>query len=350
MSKNLLFPFTKLPIEQLDSIISLKDPITFLAGAGISVDPPSNLPTSRQIIHALLNHYAPREEIDHLLQISPLKFEFIIECIQNKIDSNLEFLDYLEFPIPSNEIHQMVVQASIHGHWVATTNFDYQLERSMLNLSPSRKIIPIISKIDYERYFNPNARQKDEIWLYKLHGSNQNLVTKEKTKDSLITTLSALGKNRDKGEIFALETFKRPAVSNLIEQRVLLVLGYSGQDIFDLAPFLRDSANPEKLIWIWHSDNDPINLYQIDSNPKDSITDPTILLLKDLAKSKRFKVFILQGPTKEILKTVLQAIHINDKSPNIPSADSIPLFSGWLKTLKIPRFFESYSLAFEIYY
>ncbi|MFX0067033.1 MAG: hypothetical protein ACFFC7_33285 [Candidatus Hermodarchaeota archaeon] len=63
--------------------------------------------------------------------------------------------------------------------------------------------------------------------MYKLHGSWRNVKTGEDTRESIITTLEALGKHRG-DDVFTLEMFKRPLFQKICQGRTLIVMGYSG--------------------------------------------------------------------------------------------------------------------------
>ena len=56
-----------------------KGDLTFLVGAGCSIDSPSCLPTGREIIKTLIKFLCPTSEIDLLLNIKDLRFEVFIE-------------------------------------------------------------------------------------------------------------------------------------------------------------------------------------------------------------------------------------------------------------------------------
>ncbi|MCJ7648087.1 MAG: hypothetical protein MUP85_05700, partial [Candidatus Lokiarchaeota archaeon] len=62
--------FLKIPEEEkLNEISTLFSEIrsyTFLVGAGISMDPPSCVPSARMFVNELFKYYAPKEEIESL--------------------------------------------------------------------------------------------------------------------------------------------------------------------------------------------------------------------------------------------------------------------------------------------
>ncbi|MHA1340807.1 MAG: hypothetical protein ACTSRZ_12115 [Promethearchaeota archaeon] len=85
----------KLDIELKEMLKNRKNNLVFLAGAGISAEPPSNLPTARQMMDAILRFIDPdKDAFNKLSQISDLRFEYIIEFFRDHIDKNLKILDY----------------------------------------------------------------------------------------------------------------------------------------------------------------------------------------------------------------------------------------------------------------
>ena len=80
--------------EDIETLFTPKRKYTFLVGAGISMDPPSNMPSARQIVKGLLDLCAPEEEIDNLLSLDMLRFELVVEKIQEAYDEDLKFLDF----------------------------------------------------------------------------------------------------------------------------------------------------------------------------------------------------------------------------------------------------------------
>ena len=64
---------------------------TFLAGAGISMDPPSNVPSARMFVKKLFQYYAPEDEIETLLNLESLRYEFLVEKVQNFFDERVGY-------------------------------------------------------------------------------------------------------------------------------------------------------------------------------------------------------------------------------------------------------------------
>jgi len=146
--------------EDLESLFTPKRNYTFLVGAGISMDSPTNMPSARQIVRTLLEFCSPPEEVENLLSLEMLRFELVVEKIQDVFDGELKFLDYLEYVTDPNLIHLFLSNAITRGNYVVTTNFDYLIEQGLLKVLDQKwyqDIIPVISKEDFIIYQDPKA-------------------------------------------------------------------------------------------------------------------------------------------------------------------------------------------------
>ena len=62
----------------------LKDQnLTFLVGAGCSVDPPSLLPAGKPMTEALIKYTCAKSEIQNILKLEGLRFEALVEIIRD---------------------------------------------------------------------------------------------------------------------------------------------------------------------------------------------------------------------------------------------------------------------------
>lgn len=374
MSQNKVFELES--NEKLKSILSDEKEYTFLLGAGISMNPPSNLPSARQIVKDLISLFAPSQEINKILEIEGLRYEMVVEGIEEYIDSNLNFLDYFELAKQPNLIHFLIAHAIVNGQYAITTNFDFFIEYALNQIVLDQKsILPIITKQEFMEYSDPfklNRLKKHAV--YKIHGSKKNIITNEDTKSSLITTISALGKDRAEGQTFAIETYKKPAVNNLIRGRTLIVMGYSGSDDFDITPTLREFPELKRIIWINHipnvsnaskisntSNTSKTTIYRVvpiqeinqdTTNDLKNISNSDKLLIS-LASDQKTEVLKIDGDTVEIIKELLW----NNILPQIPipqitlDDNNLVGFSEWIKEKynnvdEVAR----YKLAWRTYY
>ncbi len=173
--------------ESIESLFSPKSSYTFLVGAGISMDPPTSMPSAWEIVSGLLELFAPSEEINNLLSLKMLRFELVVEKIKNEFDEDLRFLDYLEYVTEPNLIHLFLANTITRGNYVVTTNFDYMIERALilvLDKQWHKEIIPVITREDFIFYQEPeNLIKSGKYPLYKIHGSKYNILTGSNTKN-----------------------------------------------------------------------------------------------------------------------------------------------------------------------
>lgn len=313
--------------DPINTLISPDERYVFLVGAGISIDPPTNLLPATQFINYLLELCAPEEEMHNLLSIESLRYEMIVEIIQRYIDYELEFMNYFELIDQPNINHLFIAQSIIEGHSVYTTNFDYLIEYALMYLLPEEKnkhITPVITKEDYIEFRNPiESHEKGHFPVYKLHGAKKNVIQKIKTTDSLITTMSAFGK----GEKFlSLESYKKESVVEISRDGTLIVMGYSGRDDFDIAPMLRQLHEVKRIIWVEHETNEQIEIYEF--NPKRAFVIPkglpqTERLLAEISSNTDAEVFMVKTHTGNLIKSTLwPLLFANKKIPDLPSRES----------------------------
>jgi len=348
--------------EDIESLFTPKRRYTFLVGAGISMDPPTNMPSALQIVRGLLELCAPPEEIENLLSLEMLRYELVVEKIQDVFDEDLKFLDYLEQITEPNLIHMFLGNIITRGNYVITTNFDYLIEQALLRILDEechQDIIPIISKEDYIFYQDPDKLIKTNKYpVYKIHGSKRNIITNKDTKDSLITTMSALGKERGEGETFTIEPYKKPTIFNLMNNRTLVVLGYSGSDDFDIGPTLRELPYLNRIIWIEHTQNSIPEILKIrkreDLNSQEEISSLEHMLT-EISSTGDFEVILIRTLTNKFIQTYVWNIFL----PYLPLKEinlfepkkEIPKFSEWIRPLyqNIPKI-EKYKLACHLFY
>jgi tetratricopeptide (TPR) repeat protein len=346
-------------ITQSALLFNEKRPYTFLVGAGISMDPPSNVPSARMFVRELFNYYAPENEIDSLSKIDSLRYEFLVEKIQNLFEEELGFLSYLDWVTDPNANHLFLAHMILRYNYVITTNFDYLIEIALKSQIGAhtvydpiyKKIMTIITKDDYEK----DIRFKYPI--VKIHGSKRDYITGRPTADSLITTISALGRDRERGKTFAIEPFKRKLIDNITEGRDLVVMGYSGSDDFDISPLLKELTTVKRIIWIDHnSDSDMEEYYQykvLDSSKLNSLSNLSKLdtILLELASKNTIEVFKVKANTINFVTQQLANIfHVsfdNLKENISKTQQSFKEFMEKYHVKKLESF--KYRLAHEIY-
>ncbi|MHA1460887.1 MAG: tetratricopeptide repeat protein, partial [Promethearchaeota archaeon] len=215
---------------------------------------------------------------------------------------------------------------------------------------PKKKIIPVITYNDFQQYSDPAKLMKDGFKpIYKIHGSPVNLITGENTKDSLITTIQALGKSKEGTNIFQVEPFKRPLFHEISDDRTLVVIGYSGSDDFDIVPTLNELKGLKKIIWFNYTKCPSEKIYEIDDanlkdfNSKKNKVDRILYDIKN--KLDKVKVYKIDGNTSEIIKKLSKI------SPKLNEhAFNYKPISWFEKYLSPPTRFQQYFIPLMIYY
>lgn len=252
-----LFPM-KLTNLTIKDLLNENRKLTFLVGAGCSVDPPSCLPAGRQMMEAIIKYTCAESEIKKILELEDMRFEQLIEIMRDQLDPDLRIIDYYgEYDRPNLQ-HFFLAEMIKKGHFVLTTNFDFLIEYALLQLGIDKEdIIPVITQEDFKKFKDPyELRSQGKKLLYKIHGSTKNIITEERTRKSLIATIQAFGANKEGKNVFQLESFKQPAFSNLTKDRSLVVMGYSGSDDFDIVPTLKILKHIKNIIWINYKNDD----------------------------------------------------------------------------------------------
>ena len=304
-----------------------KESLTFLVGAGCSVDSPSCLPAGRPMMNAIIKHVSHKEDSKKLANLEELRFESLVEIIRDNIDSTLKTIDYYIQCDKPNLLHFFFAKMIETGNFVMTTNFDLLIEHAMIKLGiPPEKMKIAITKKDYESLKNPKKLYEDGYKiLYKIHGSPVNLLTSESTKESLIATIQAFGSNKQGLNVFQVEPFKRDLFDNISKERTLIVMGYSGSDDFDVIPTLKVLHEMKAVIWIDHTSLDDVRIYEMESSD-DKNDNKVDQILADIKKTSNIShVYKIEMNTSQFAKKILS----NDFPISETNFDLSP--QDWLK-------------------
>lgn len=268
--------------------------LTFLVGAGCSRDPPSCLPTGREMMNSIIQYTCSESEIEKIKNIKELRFESLVEIVRDRFDSQLKIIDYYGECSTPNLQHYYFAEMAKKGHMVMTTNFDFLIEYALLNSNISQEnIIPVITEEDFNSYSNPDQIIKHgKIPIYKIHGSTHNIVSGEETRDSLIATIQAFGSNKEGLNIFSVEPFKSELFDNISNNRTLVIIGYSGSDDFDIIPTIKELKGLKSVIWVNHinEEMEQVKVYEIKVTQNDTKVNSKVdKILVDLKKKGYIK-------------------------------------------------------------
>jgi tetratricopeptide (TPR) repeat protein len=325
--------------------------LTFLIGAGCSVDAPSCLPAGRSMMEAIINYTCAVSERDKLLKIKDLRFEQLVEIVRDTLDSDLKIIDYYGQCDKPNLQHFFLADMIKKGQFVMTTNFDFLIEYAILQLKiPKNEIISIITKQDFERYSDPNKLLNEgKKGLYKIHGSTKNVITSLNTKEYLITTIQAFGLGKEGESVFQIEPFKRPLFENISNNRTLVIMGYSGSDDFDIVPTLMVLKNLKNIIWINYIQDDggTEKVYELDDSVFQKTEKPdkvNQILIKLYRMHNAEKVYRVNVNTTRLLEKL-----IDFKLSLSNNTFSISPLTWFKNNITPPDEFKEYYIPFKIY-
>ena len=146
----------KLDISIKD-LIHTKNRLTFLVGAGISIDSPSYLASGNEMKEAIIKFGCEQKYIDDILQLKNLRFETLVGIFQNLFDKELKIIDYYGNCDKPNLQHYFFAYMLKNGNYLMTTNFDCLIELALISLGyPKEKIIPVITQGDFKKYSRPS--------------------------------------------------------------------------------------------------------------------------------------------------------------------------------------------------
>jgi len=233
--------------ENLESIFSdyRNKKLFFFAGSGVSYD--SNLPSAFKILQNTIDIFLPKNinlsDKELFYEIQP---EVFYETILNLANDDLRVLNmwkslstqFNQYVKPNINHYFIVKYSYIANIPILTTNFDFMFESVAKRLNiPFRVYLP---------EEEPPNHIKNRLCICKLHGS---IESKEEayTPSSIFTTMSTITKLNQKWILF---------IVNLLKQKHITFVGYSGRDI-DIFPFIKNNISiNNKSYWINRFDLD----------------------------------------------------------------------------------------------
>jgi hypothetical protein len=216
--------------------------VTFLCGAGISLDAPTSLPTVNRFLRELLAACDASEgmtaQVLARAASRPVpRFEGLVEEIAKLNDPGFSLTRVFE-SATFNVLHSSIAAFLRGGSSIVTTNFDNCLEQAA---APSR-----FSRVVF------NGRDLDDVpaprgVIAKPHGSHP--LTEDEPRSQLVVSVAAISMTNGG---FARLPRWQAYLRSLLTDRVVVVAGYSGSDDFDLTPLLLE-CRPREVIWLVHA-------------------------------------------------------------------------------------------------
>jgi len=284
--------------------------LTYLIGAGCSINKPSRLPTGKEMMEAIIEyscHQNFKVDIENLINDKELRFEQLVEIFIELLDKNLSCIHFFSECKYPNSIHFFLARMIKNSHFVITTNFDSLIEYALIEIGiPRSLILPVITKDEFQLYDNPyDLFKKDKLSIYKIHGSPSDIIkdtSKTELEESLIVTTKSFVKDKRGLNIFELEPYKQKAIENLLKKRTLVVMGYSGSDDFDIIPTLKSIDGINEIIWVSHTNIVNTKIWEIEHDFVKKSYPDVDKILNELKKSKKErKIFKIEGITKKII-------------------------------------------------
>jgi hypothetical protein len=237
--------------------------LALLAGAGISLDRPSNLLAGCHFMDAVLSRVMPAKVPLDVLQslISPpktrhfrpgefIRFEtLMMELVQSGVDPSLLVLDCLDTCEAPNANHEILAELIRRGAVVMTTNFDRLIEVAyQRSMKPGDAPLRVVYD---DAEFDEGLIHKGAPSLWKLHGSLS--VAGQSTRASVQATVVQVMWP-------SMSRRKRRFFEAVIAARDMVLVGYSGSDDLDLVPILAETPSERTLLWIDHVPGDAIEI------------------------------------------------------------------------------------------
>ncbi|MBD3351662.1 MAG: tetratricopeptide repeat protein [Candidatus Lokiarchaeota archaeon] len=304
---------------KIEELFYPNDKYTFLIGAGISMEPPTQYPSAIEMVQTFLELLTPKEVMQDI-SMDDLRFEIVVEIVQRFIDEKLEFMNYFEILRNPNLIHAFLAIMNHNGHYIITTNYDYMIEKVYGMIYSNAQIRTVITKSEFLKYEKPDYEvKKGTNLLYKLHGCKQNYSNLKDTSDSLTITMKDFGKNSKTKNPLDMDSFMKPAIVNCMNERTLIVMGYSGGDDFDITPLIIEMHNFSRIFWIEHTNSEKLEILKYSCiSANDKIVDLSLKremrILKEIGNMGKIPVFLIKANTKEFVKNVLIKHLIQDKT------------------------------------
>ncbi len=239
--------------KQLEDLMKVApEKLVFLCGAGISLDQPTALPTVNHFICSVLEKCEMKEEVIGSVcqQFGKLiyRFESLVDEIRKHCDDDL-MLTKLFNSSSYNKLHYFLAMMLDKGASVITTNFDNCIE----NACDKNELLYKGRLVFYGQDMQSSMLNDLCGMLIKIHGSHP---WKEEVASELVITIGALAKTQ---RAFALFPELKKYILELIQDKIIVVMGYSCSDDFDVVPLLSE-ASLEKVVWL---DFDIRNRYPI---------------------------------------------------------------------------------------
>jgi len=234
--------------------------VAFYGAAGISKNCPTHLPLGGELGQAIISGFLEVQNAGDLTLLRQLVKKRTLEELCGLIQNELEHKESLVIKMSQvlgseeilpNPLHRFLAKALRDGHLVITTNYESLIERAYSDLYKS--VFPT-ERICYDKdTFAPFLSQSNNStlkreenepgWLLKLHGSFR--LGDKDVSHTVMTTLQRVGQG--------LPPTSREALTRVLQNCPLIVLGYGCMDIDIVHEVLIGTSSSQPIWWIKHS-------------------------------------------------------------------------------------------------
>lgn len=289
--------------------------LAILAGAGVSMPPPSGLPGAIAFLQALFEDVSADREHRQVLReaIAPqrgqrqtvgdyLRFETVMHALQTEVDPRLDVLTVFSSCSRPNAYHRFLAAQLARGVAILTTNFDNLIEQSCREEGIAYDLL--VTEDDLDAWIATPSRFAHP--LVKLHGG-RDLRYSDGRALAGASNLGATIVEVARAGLSNAGRVRLPGVlARIAESRHLLVCGYSGCDDLDVIPALAGIDRLSGVTWLDHSQDggeesiDETALAAAERTPDGVVLEPSYRLLQQfLSRSPRPDVVFVRCSTGE---------------------------------------------------
>ncbi|MFX1593510.1 MAG: tetratricopeptide repeat protein [Promethearchaeota archaeon] len=338
---------------ELKKLLNDSQKYIFIAGAGCSINSPSNFPASKEIIEEIIKFTCAESEIETISKLEGLRFETILEIIRNQFDKDLKIIEYFEQCNKPNNIHFFLAEMINKGHIVITTNFDYLIEHALIQLNDGKDhIFAVITEKDYREFKNIfEYLNKGKKFLFKIHGSMKDILTERNTKEYFHSLIKKIGSYKSEFDLFFVEPNKGILLNKLLNNAILILLGYSGQNDFDIIPILKKYHKLKRILWVNHVANDQgydNNILEIEKKsekPSIKMDDLDKILFQIKNQNPNVELFRLNTNSIDFVK------NFTDNKYDLDPVEFSIAFRDWLhQNFEIPNMMMKFLIPHVLYF
>jgi len=307
--------------------------MSFLAGSGISVE--AGLPSAFGIGSFLADFFATSSKASwelkqHLTPVGnklgirvAIRFERLLQIVRDTVDPELAILRCLDQAKTPATLHEFLATMIALGSPVFTPNFDALIERAYFKKWPTSPLCLVDRERCRGRSHSPSfsAVWKSKIrtsltkpMLFKLHGSLHGITYSacglrrigKWQPQTVGATLDSIGRESMSAR---LEYYKEKVLARELSGRLLIILGYSGLDDFDIVPTLErilKKGGLSGLVWIFHDTSGKIRIQRWLAQGSSSVGLPKELTAA--IHTSGMKAYVVRGNTAAIISCLFPAL------------------------------------------